>query len=144
MEILQTDIAKCFWCNIKGGEAIFEEAEIGIGNEKPKTKAWLDELLKKGLHLQKDKPLTLLLTGPPGGGKTSLALELCYRLALNSRLFSLYISTEADTNQIIDNAVSFGWKDAEKFILPFEGKKPKVNAVAVWGAERNKEWGKLL
>ena len=42
----------------------------------------MDWLLHGGLQLpESEKPLLMLISGPPGSGKTTFALELCYRLA---------------------------------------------------------------
>ena len=141
--IFKTGISECYWCGIDETKRDFEPARIKFGNESPAHTSWLDELLKGGLRLQEGKALTLLLTGPPGSGKTTLALELCYRLSIINKLFSLFISTEAHTNQIIENAKSFGWKEATDRIIAFESRKPDMSAVAVWGADEIKTWETL-
>lgn len=141
---LQSEISKAFWCIIRNGRAEFEEAQISIGAEKSRYISWFDELLRGELTLQGEDPLTLLITGPPGSGKTIFALELCYRLAKTRRLFSLSISTDAETNQIIENAKSLGWKDAVDLILPFKGRPPdNPNRVAVWGVDKIEKWETL-
>ncbi|WP_456324371.1 RAD55 family ATPase [Desulfonauticus submarinus] len=143
MEALQTKISKAYWCIFKNGIADFEEAQISIGNEKSRDISWFDELLRGGLTLQEKKPLTLLITGPPGSGKTTFALELCYRLAEIKKMFSLYISTDGETNQIIQNTKSLGWEQAERSFLPFKGRKPDVDTVVIWGADKIKRWDAL-
>ena len=141
--MLRTNVSKCYWCRIAQGVAEFKPAELGLGGESPAEKSWFDELFKGGIKIQEDKPTTLLLKGPPGSGKTTLALEMCYRLAQDSDLFTLYISTDSDTEQIIGNARDLGWADVDTRVLPFEEKAPDVRAVAVWGADKIKEWQNL-
>ena len=73
-----------------------------------------------GIPPQTDhRGLFVLLTGPPGSGKSTFALELCYRLAIHPNeglgghatdgISSIYISTESATDAIRQNAESFGW-----------------------------------
>ncbi len=67
--------------------------------------------------------LLMLVTGAPGSGKSTFALELCYRLALknNSQLdesmengiSSIYVSAEASTRSVKQNAFSYGWYEHE-------------------------------
>lgn len=69
----------------------------------------------------KAQGLFVLLVGPPGSGKSTFALELCYRLACNKNLglgklgelglSSVYFSCEAPTENICDQANEFGWKE---------------------------------
>ncbi|MCK4223804.1 MAG: hypothetical protein KAX39_01405 [candidate division Zixibacteria bacterium] len=159
--ILQTGVSQAFWCTPRGN---FEEAKIpimsGSGNG-PEIISWFDKLLEGGIHLrgrQADenrravesdgrKPLTFLITGPPESGKSTLSMELCYRLTRNKQidgtgLFTLYVSTEADAKQIQDNAESFGWEVTGR-ILSFDQKAPPAPAVAVWGTDKIKS-GKEL
>ncbi|MEW6609590.1 MAG: ATPase domain-containing protein [bacterium] len=153
MARLQTEVSKAFWCRLIDNEAEFEEARVGIGNEEPRFVSWFDELFKGGILLQQEKPLTFLITGPPGSGKSTLALELCYRLATDrdeenihfqnevylSRLNTLYISTDSESDQLITNAKSFGWRNVEDRIKDFQG-PPQVPMVAIWGKDKIKKW----
>jgi KaiC/GvpD/RAD55 family RecA-like ATPase len=139
---LQTKVSQAFWCLLRGGEratAKFEPAEIAVEEEQVQHISWLDKLLKGGILLPhaEGKPLLFLVKGPPGSGKTTFVLELCYRLA-QAGLFSLYVSIDAETDRLIENAKSFGWQDADDRILTFEGRKPDVQAVAVWGRDKIK------
>lgn len=139
----RTNTSQAFWCSLSAGEAQFEPAQISIDEHEDKgTIAWLDKLLEGGLFLPDDstKPLTLLISGPPGSGKTTLALEMCYRLAKNEggnaqSLFTLYLSTEQETQLLIDNAKNFGYQGIDEYVRPFEG-KPKVEPVAIYGREK--------
>lgn len=93
--------------------------------------------------------LLMLVTGEPGSGKSTFALELCYRLSLacndNSTLHkcfkegisSLYVSAEASSRSLIQNAVSYGWNKKAFHILPstpVEIKQPN-NQVFVFGRD---------
>jgi KaiC/GvpD/RAD55 family RecA-like ATPase len=161
--ILKTGISQTFWCNSENGFATFRPALFSMGTGYKQPISWFDSLLEGGIKLPEDTkekdreqiPLTLLITGPPGSGKTTLALELCYRLAKNDQknpldLFSLYISTDSSTDRIIQNAESFGWEKAGYYIRAVESPPSDTNmksAVAVWGIERIQEkaenWKKI-
>ncbi len=150
----RTNISQAFWCSLADGQASFRPAVIP-GDHGPDSIAWFDELFKGGLRLPSggDKPITMLITGPPGSGKTTLAMEICYRLARNEpafegadrpnseSLFSLYISTDQEAERLIDNARSYGYEDVDLHIVDFarDDQKPEehdVNRVAVWGQDR--------
>ena len=127
MKTWKTGISKV-WTK-ENGE--LKEAQLFFGNkpvevnqqdqrEKGFISSWLDELFKGGIDVydtnnqeNNDIPITLLIKGPPGSGKTTFALELCYRLAENARRTSMYVSLESGSQQIIDNAKRFGWDQDE-------------------------------
>jgi KaiC/GvpD/RAD55 family RecA-like ATPase len=79
--------------------------------------AWLDELFEGGLSIpakSTNAAMTLLITGPPGTGKSTICLELCYRLAKSAQvdgsiLRSLYFTTEGHAPWLIAHAREFGW-----------------------------------
>ncbi len=153
--IYRTNVSQAFWCSLAEGVAEFKPAKLQIGGREDKDSiAWFDQLFKGGLLLPNEgsKPLTMLLAGPPGSGKTTLAMEICYRLARNegevnpNSLFSLYISADQEAPRIIDNARRYGYEDVEKHIVDFneDSERPDkhdINRVAVWGKDEiRKEW----
>jgi archaellum biogenesis ATPase FlaH len=102
--------------------------------------SWFDELFYGGIEVPKERSqrnhhaLTLLISGPPGTGKSTLALEMCIGLItrpknikiLRGQNFSeedpdvsedvsptsgkiLYVASEARPEWMIENAHSFGW-----------------------------------
>jgi KaiC/GvpD/RAD55 family RecA-like ATPase len=85
--------------------------------------------------------IVVLLTGAPGSGKSTFALELCSRLATadNSGLHprfakgvsSLYLAAEVSAKSLIQNAQSFGWnadtlKEMEKPAISLREQKNRV------------------
>jgi KaiC/GvpD/RAD55 family RecA-like ATPase len=89
--------------------------------------AWFDELFEGGIEIPAagtDTPLTILLTGEPGTGKSTLALELCYRLAYPDAqigrtqppLRSVYLTTEGHVEWTIKHARQFNW-DPERTVF---------------------------
>lgn len=148
---LYTEISQAYWYIQDGLTAKFLPAEIALGETKPRNVSWLDNLFDGGIVLPTDKeePLTFVISGPPGSGKTTLALELCYRLARNEsklneqNMHSVYLSLDADSDRIIENAESFGWKDTNQSIIKFRGRKPDVQLVTVWGREQLHDWENL-
>jgi len=78
------------------------------------------------------RPFLLILSGPPGSAKSTLALQICYNFAESARELevagrpvgildrpaALYITTETSCQQIIDKAKGFGWKEEYFSNLP--------------------------
>lgn len=83
--------------------------------------------------------LLMLVAGAPGSGKTTFALELCYRLSFNDNsdfdkrmkngISSIYVSAEASARSIVQNAISYGWDEKQFYILPTKPKKPKGRTI---------------
>jgi KaiC/GvpD/RAD55 family RecA-like ATPase len=135
--IWKTNISKVYW-NV-GGK--IEKAKLYLGAKKPREVSWFDELFLEGIEVFKDPedsedpedpedsedsedseektpyPMTMLLKGPPGDGKTTLALELCHHLGKNKGIQSTYISLESEKKQIIKNFSKYGWKNSEKILV---------------------------
>lgn len=158
----RTNVSQAFWYVPQLPDSPFQKARISLREGQPEGDvSWLDELFEGGVLLPAvsrdggpSKPLTLLVAGPPGSGKTTLTMELCYRLAKgctykgsdgNERkqesLFSVYVSIDQETNRLIDNTISFGYANAEDFLIDFEPdannlKRFDIGRVAVWGKDR--------
>lgn len=97
---------------------------------------WLDEMLGctpegKGLWIphsgdgrsgdsRDGRPFLVILSGPPGSAKSTLALQICFNFARTARdrnpsspadrPAALYITTETSCQQILDKARGFGWE----------------------------------
>ncbi|MBW8002183.1 MAG: hypothetical protein FVQ80_09175 [Planctomycetes bacterium] len=121
----------------------------------------LDELLEGGIAIPKEilkgiesreenkliPGLLMLLSGPPGSGKSTFNLELCCRLASESNLelgkiaedgiSSMYISSESQTTFLIEQAGNFGWNKNNKDIIVPWGKTSSSPAVHIYGREHS-------
>jgi KaiC/GvpD/RAD55 family RecA-like ATPase len=130
MNKIKTHISKAYWCTSRDKICRYESSEFSFGDAgEGQAISWFDELLEGGIELftpdifmgkkkdQKIMPITFLITGPPGSGKTTFAIELCYRMAIEGNKLSHYISTESESYKLIENAVSFGYKHANQIIV---------------------------
>jgi KaiC/GvpD/RAD55 family RecA-like ATPase len=158
---VKTGISQAYWCDTSGQIAEFQPAKIAFDTSEPQSLSWFDALFEGGLLLPEGNcgdlhPLTMLVSGPPGCGKTTLVTELCYRLAAyrsddqqdkkqdqQPPLSTLYISTDAETGRMIQNAVDLGWDRANDYFIPFdpEDKKTRLKnglsaMIGVWGREK--------
>lgn len=150
---IKSGISQAYWCDTSDTIAKFQAAELALDTPNKQTLSWFDKLFEGGISLPKGnsnilRPMTMLVSGPPGCGKTTLITELCYRLAVNEQLndkalSTLYISTDAETGRLIDNAVNLGWDKAREYFIPFdpEDKHPKLrdgmqSMICVWGREK--------
>lgn len=160
---LITDISQPFWCKPAHGEFEFERAILGLGGPAvgdSKPAAWLDVLFEGGIVLPEcgassskenvtnGRALTMLITGPPGTGKSTLALELCYRLASpqrdeagQKRISSFFITSETTASRIQAKAKEFNWKHRKDVFVDLEEfpNKAPSNVVTVWEMSRLKE-----
>lgn len=155
MERVPTGISKAFWCSMTGGEPSYEPAQVvdpETGSWNGTGISWFDELLKGGIALPPPghRPLTMLVTGPPGSGKTTLTMELCYRLATDRNLCSLYVSTDQDTDLMVANGKAILHVPTTSQIVAFTKAKTQedmVPVVAVCGRDiipAPPMWRKLL
>jgi KaiC/GvpD/RAD55 family RecA-like ATPase len=156
---IRSGISQAHWCDSSGTSTKYVPAELPFDTLDPQALSWFDKLLKGGLSLPTGegndlRPVTMLVSGPPGCGKTTLITELCYRLALNEQennneplntraLSTLYMSTDAETARMVDNAVDLGWSKARQYLVPFDPDDKKSildrtlrSLVAVWGREK--------
>lgn len=137
---VHTGISRAFCCERDGKWTPIKIPAIQRRNPHASPEvAWFDVLLdgglvlprgmpvppKRGAKRKKQKPLpgralNLLITGPPGSGKTTLALELCRRLRTAAcvsddgksgqiNLPSLYITSEASKEWVHSKAADLGW-----------------------------------
>lgn len=149
---LKTDISKAFWCDSTGNflEAKAPKIKFPLqnGNDKyiDNTICWLDELFEGGIVIpeymddDRKRALTILITGTTGTGKSSLALELCYRWAIKDDdtqdsgdkkgLSSLYITSEANEQWAIQKAKEMRWDKIDRTIFA-DQEKEKGNIASV-------------
>ena len=150
---INTNISKAYWCCYNNGVTEFEPAQVsGFGDSKPREVSWFDNLFEGGgikISQKDDRPITLLISGPPGSGKTTLALELCLRTAIDQGYWSLFLSTESITDLLLDKVKSFRIKQSEDRIVAFnkdierKGKNHgngKAGALTIYGQENIKRW----
>lgn len=150
---IKSGISQAYWCDTSYTIAKFQAAELAFDTSNRQTLSWFDKMFEGGISLPKGdsdtlRPITMLVSGPPGCGKTTLITELCYRLAVNEQrndkaLSTLYISTDAETSRMIDNAVDLGWDKANEYFIPFDTddnqsklKSGLKSMIGVWGREK--------
>ena len=104
----------------------YERASLTTMSREPSSEQtyWFDELFEGGIKIPDpggDSPITILLNGAPGTGKSTLALEMSYRLANpptpeQKPLRSIYLTTEGHAPWTIEHARQFKW-DLDKKVF---------------------------
>lgn len=149
-ELFRTNVSQAFWYLPARADEDkpFVAAKRAREDGRSTTFAWFDELLRNGLYLptEEKRPLMMVIAGPPGSGKTTLALEMCYRLAKDedpknpAQLYSLYISLDQDTDRLITNSERLGYENARQYIISYDAEHdPSLSRrggnVAVYGRD---------
>ena len=149
---IKTGISRAHWCTkdarFEPTKAIRDKSERAdqAKDKREEEICWLDRLFEGGMVLPeaadgKNRALTVLLTGPAGTGKSTLALELCHRLALSEQpelrltktgrrvtgLNSLYISAETNGRWPMQKATQLNWARREHIRLLNPDDPPKKN-----------------
>ena len=153
MKTWKTDISTVYWSNVHN--ANIEKAKLCLGDEIPHEVSWLDELFgkgdnsfKKGGNLPKkgikvfekdNNPVTLLIKGPPGSGKTTFTLELCYRLSLDG-IRSTYVSFESKGDQIMQNIENYKWEKHEINMKVISQDTLETSLISICGSEQFESW----
>jgi KaiC/GvpD/RAD55 family RecA-like ATPase len=158
---LPTHVSEICWCNPSPEMGYrIETAKIKLPSQPvPRATAWLDELLDGGFEIPVVKggerqALGILLTGPPGSGKSTFALELAYRWSCvegrdlpphiqeftgKKPLQVLYATFEATAEEMIHNASSFEWKSFTEKAKPIrsltEIQEGRVNVISMTNIE---------
>ena len=139
MKQFKTGISTAYWTERNEKH----KAQLCLGNKTPDHVSWFDELFKGAIEwsgdmqlAEKNQPITMLVKGPPGSGKTTFVLELCYRLSLHrERIRSTYISLESTGNQIFANADKYGWREASTNMQVMNKNRQSTSLVSICGSE---------
>lgn len=162
MRIL-TEISNVFWCEPLARS--FERAKLPkmeFAEDPEGHISWLDVLLEGGIVLppydtKKPRALTILISGAPGSGKSSLALELAYRWAVRicertsyGRAASrpgwntLYVTSEVSLPWARAKAQAMGWPEVSSVFPEFDDKKDAKSRRAVENAVRDNDQGRVF
>lgn len=76
----------------------------------------LNFLFENGLLMPPDQGMSMLVTGTPGTGKTTLSLQMAVEIARQGGL-ALYLATEQSIDSLRQAIVSFGWEDRSRFVI---------------------------
>lgn len=122
MDKIITNISQAHW---RSGDNKYAAARAWFNGQEQEL-CWFDRMLKGGIMLPKSskeglpRAITLLLSGPPGVGKSTLALELCMRARLlpdanggraakPQLMHSLFVTSESSIDWLKEKAERFQW-----------------------------------
>lgn len=150
--ILRTNVSGAFWCTSDGRFEPARIASMSAGSDPDAQVCWLDNLLEGGIRLPdqgegEKRALTVLVTGPPGTGKSTFAMELCYRWSQSGALLDasgrragngedglscLYVTSEAAEAWMREKAGSMGWATRQFLEGADRDHAPDVPLVTIW------------
>lgn len=151
MEKIRTGISKAFWCTREEDEFVFQPAFMPSISSKEQV-SWFDELFEGGIAIPtpedgQNRALTILVSGPPGSGKSTFVLELAHRLRKENcenqhsdKWHTLYVTSESSEDWLLEKFNSYGWNDQTKIHGVKAPLRPEISHVDIVHAMNTKHY----